>query len=60
MTDSIRPLLLACPKCRKVIEIQTPRVVSITYTCEGCGALVEQCLISGDATVKKDRAPPPD
>lgn len=52
MSDSIRPMLLSCPKCRKVIEVQVPRVVSLTYTCEGCGAVVEHSLMTGAAAVK--------
>lgn len=52
MTDSIRPALLSCPKCKEVIEVQVPRVASITYTCEGCGAVIEHSLVTGAVSVK--------
>lgn len=52
MSDSIRPVLLACPKCKKVVEIQAPRVISLTYTCEACGAVVEHSLVTGAVTIK--------
>jgi uncharacterized Zn finger protein len=52
MSDSIRPVLLSCPKCKKPVEIQAARVISITYTCEGCGALVEHSLVTGAVVIK--------
>ena len=58
MSDSIRPVPLVCPQCKKVIEIPVPRVVSITYTCESCGALVEHSLVTGSINVKKTKVDP--
>jgi len=52
VSDSIRPVLLSCPRCKRVIEIQAPRVISVTYTCEGCGAVVEESLVTGAVSLK--------
>jgi lysyl-tRNA synthetase class I len=57
MSDSLRPMMLSCPRCKKVVEVQVPRVVSITYTCDGCGAVVEHSLVTGAVAIKGKGSP---
>lgn len=53
--ESLRPpILIKCPRCSLAVELKIPLVLSVDYTCEGCGCCLRYSTLTHLTTVDWD------